>query len=216
VVSYATRADLFQHGLTRGLLEEERRLITSVDVANDRFSIGQHGLAADQVVELVEDEGGTLPSPLATATTYYAKPVAGSESLLQLAATAGGAAISLTDDGTGTFGLFVPINATMDAALEYVSREIDRSLIGHQVELTAPYPVEVVGICAKLAAEELLDRLGRASERITAAAERARRKLPALARGMSLRDAAATASANEPEVWGDGDRGWTLADGAII
>jgi hypothetical protein len=192
------------------------RRICDVDTTNDRFSIAQHGLALDQVVELVEDPGGTLPSPLAKATAYYAIPVASSESLLQLAASAGGAAIDLTTAGTGTFGLFVPIASTISASLEYVSRKIDRYLIAHEVQLTAPYPVEIVGICAKLAARELLSRLGRSSDAVSEAAELAARELPHFARGVSLRDSTATASANESEAWGEDDRSWTLADGAII
>lgn len=213
---YAQRADLYSHGLPRGLLVEERRLITSVDVPTSTLMLGQHGLSTDQLIELVVDEGGALPSPLTAGTAYYAQPVASSESLLRLATSPGGIPVVLTDSGSGTFGLFVPINSTIDACLEYVSRKIDRHLIAHQVQLTPPYPVEVVGICAKIAARELLERLGRASDMIAAAAERAEGELPFLARGVPLRDAAATPAANLAEVWGDEDRGWTLADGGIL
>lgn len=213
---YAEASDLYNHGLPRGLLVEERRLITDVDTTNDRMELAEHGLAADQEVYLVADEDGTLPSPLASATTYYALPVSGSESLFQLATTAGGAAVNLTTEGTGTFGLAVPIAGVINASLDYVTRRIDRKLIAHQVQLTAPYPVEIVGICAKLAAEELLSRLGRSSETISAAAARAIGELNEFVRGVPLRDSAATASANSAVSWGVDLRGWDLDDDGRI
>jgi hypothetical protein len=46
---------------------------------------------------------GTLPAPLALATTYYVRDKA--YNVRKLAATSGGAAIALTDDGTGTHTL---------------------------------------------------------------------------------------------------------------
>jgi len=51
------------------------------------------------IVRLTTTEGD-LPSPLAITTNYHVRDVAGAT--LKLAAAAGGAAISLTDDGTGT------------------------------------------------------------------------------------------------------------------
>ena len=48
----------------------------------------------------LSNSGGALPAPLAAYTDYHVRDVSGST--FKLAATAGGAAVTLTDDGTGT------------------------------------------------------------------------------------------------------------------
>ena len=216
MVAYATADDLYKHGLPRGLLVEQSRQIVSVDAATDRLTLEAHGLAADDVVQFVVDPGATLPDPLSTSTTYYAAPVSGSESLFQVSASEGGAAVDLTDTGSGTFGIVVPLGPTITAVLEYYSRFVDRMATNHVVPFTSPYPNEVVATVAKLAARELLHRLGERSEAIELAAARAERELKVWMRGAPLRDSQATTSANRSQSWGDSARDWGLADGRVI
>lgn len=62
-----------------------------------------HSISDGTAVEVYAEDGGTLPSNLAPNTTYYTRD--GSGSTLKLAATAGGAAISYVDAGSGTLRL---------------------------------------------------------------------------------------------------------------
>ena len=69
-----------------------------VDTALDRIAIAGHGLFDGDTARV--SSTGTLPAPLATATDYFIVGRTGAD--LQVAATAGGAAIDLTSAGTGT------------------------------------------------------------------------------------------------------------------
>jgi len=212
---YCTRSDLYSHGLPRGILGESARPIVAVDIANNRLELGEHGFAADQALVLVTELNGALPSPLVAGVTYYAKLVADSESLFQLAATVGGAAIDLTSVGTKPFGIAPSVNAAIEAAIRYESRIVDTYAIEHKLPLSPPYPEEVVAITAKLAAREAMSRLGRQSDLIDQAAERAIVELRRFARGTSLRDAAAP---EEPNVaaWGESSRMHELEGGRVL
>jgi hypothetical protein len=63
---------------------------------NDYITVTESGWAVDDQITLA---GGSLPSPL-TETTYWVVNVTGTD--LKLSTTQGGAAITLTGDGTGT------------------------------------------------------------------------------------------------------------------
>jgi hypothetical protein len=64
------------------------------------YQLFGHGYSDAQAVTLTTS--GTLPSPLATATTYYMRDVSTNVFFFKLAATVGGAAINLTTAGSGT------------------------------------------------------------------------------------------------------------------
>ncbi len=66
--------------------------------ATDLLTVGNSVFADGDRVRVGTDQGG-LPAPLAIKTDYYVRDV--SEATCKLAATAGGAAIDITDDGTG-------------------------------------------------------------------------------------------------------------------
>lgn len=73
--------------------------IASVDATADTLThAGLRTLVNDQVLRL-SNSGGALPAPLVAGTEYYAKNVA--SKTFQVAATAGGSAINLTDTGSG-------------------------------------------------------------------------------------------------------------------
>lgn len=78
--------------------------IASYDTAGDAVTAKGHDLAADTLVVLT-NSGGVLQSGLATATHYYVKGP--TTDTLQLATTAGGAAVDITGATTGTGQAFV-------------------------------------------------------------------------------------------------------------
>lgn len=67
------------------------------DVALDTLTSTAHGFVTDQALTLVVE--GTLPAPLLTSVTYYARSV--TANTLKLSLSAGGAAIDLLDTGSG-------------------------------------------------------------------------------------------------------------------
>ena len=67
--------------------------------ATDTFTVGNAVFSDADIVRVSTDQGD-LPASLAVDTDYHVRDVSGST--LKLAATAGGDAIDLSDDGTGT------------------------------------------------------------------------------------------------------------------
>lgn len=216
MVAYATHGDLYRHGLPRGLIHEPARPIASVDAATNRLTLANHGYELDDPVQLVVEPGGALPAPLAAGTVYYARPIVDSDSLFELAATAGGAAINITDAGTGTFGIYTPLRAEIDAVLEVTSREVDDMLPAHLVPLEEPYPSAVVAAVCKITARKLLATRGERSETLIEEAGFAVSNLQKWAKGIPLRDERATGPANLAQAWSDGDRGWDLGEGRVL
>lgn len=224
---YGTIAGLYGHGLPRGSLVSRARLIASVDPATDVLELEGHGLPADMPVTLTVDAGGELPSGLSTLTVYYAKLVeleSGifSESLLQLAATAGGAAIDLTDEGAPPFRLHVSGVYAAQWKLEVRSRWVDGLAIAHAVPFEVPYPVEVVELTERAAALDMLLALGNIGlDSHTAAMAGLAMDASRILKGLPIRDEDATGSANSatgasPTATSSGDTwrsdGWPSGD----
>lgn len=65
------------------------------------FTVAGHGLAASDPVR-IWSVGGSVPSPLAQFTTYYAVGATLTSNTFQVSATPGGSAITLTNGGSGT------------------------------------------------------------------------------------------------------------------
>lgn len=206
---YCEHADLRKHGLPPGVLAQQALPVASVSTTGDTLTIADHACAADDPVVLTVDLGSTLPSPLVAGTTYYARPVAGRSDLLQLSATAGGAAVNLTTVGSGTFALLADISeARSYEARRYASRQIDSHMPGEDVPFAAPYPAQAIAYCAKLAARELLRTLGRHDDGVWEMADGALADLVKFLRyGMSLRGAT-TGSAPSTARWGADARNW--------
>lgn len=192
-VSYATREDIYRQGVPRGTLAVPARPIASVDTAANTLELEGHGLATDDPIQFRADAGGSLPSPLAEGATYFAKPYSDGDSRLQVAASEGGSAIDLTTAGANFSLIYAGESGRMiDVAIARASRLVDRHLTAHQVPLALPYPVELVGAVAEIAAASVLAKLGRANDQIKEIAALAREDLKAIAAGIPLRDAAAT------------------------
>lgn len=211
MAAYATRRDLHRYGgIARGLLVGEGRLVASSTASTDRLELESHLFDTDDEVLVRATEGGTLSAPLVAGTTYYVIRV--TDSTFKLAATAGGAAIDLSSDGVS---MVVSAALPIDETLELYSRWVDDLLPAHLVPLTSPYPVVVIAVVARLAGKALLNLDGKSSEIVNAAELVAKAQIERWAKGIPLRDAKATASANlavtstmgaasDPRGWGSG------------
>lgn len=210
MAAYATRRDVYRYGLPRGTLGSDARLVASALAATDLVVLDGHGFETDDEIVVRAEEGGSLPTPLVTGTTYYAIRV--SESAFQVAATAGGAAIDLTSDAVS---MFVAGALPFDEILELYSRFVDPFIPAHLVPLEAPIPVVIVATVAELAAKKLLHLSGQTSVAVNEAELAAKAQLERWAKGVPLRDPRATASANlavtstmgsatDPRGWGSG------------
>jgi hypothetical protein len=195
---YATRDDVYRQGVPRGALVSRGRFVESVDVSTNTLEVEGHGLDSGTPCQVRSDAGGGLPSPLSASVVYYALPVSGSDSLLQLSATEGGAAIDLTTTGAAPFVLFVPLAPMLDDLIEVYSRWLDSLAIGHAVPFSAPVPAWVrhcVAVRTAAHAARVLG-LGTQAEQIFEAERMAISDAMRLAKGPPLRDASATAPAN--------------------
>ncbi len=203
--AYATRADVFKYGLPRGAMGNQSRLVESASTSDDSFELEGHGFETDDRLAFRAVEGGSLPSPLAAGTTYYAIRV--SDSLFKVAASAGGAAVNLTTAGSQ---FVVTADLPFDEILEFYSRWVD-GVIPHLAPLESPYPKIVTGIVAMLAAKRLQEISGVLSESMGAVETGAKAQLERWAKGAVIRDGKATASSNlaisRPVRATDG-RGW--------
>lgn len=155
MVAYADPSDLYDHGLPTGL-SFPSRLVESADPTGDTLELNGHSLALDKAIEFTTDDGGVLPAPLGVGTVYYAKPVDGSDSRLQIAATTGGAAINLTTAGTFPFRLVRSLDGVIEGAIAHWSSVVGRKLIGHVLPMGATVPSEVRSSVAKLAIRSVL------------------------------------------------------------
>lgn len=188
---YSTEADLYAHGLPRGALPNPGRLAASVLASTDAFTLDGHGLAADDPVSFRAEANGSLPAPLAAGTTYYAVPV--TASTFKVAAAAGGAAVNLTTDGVRVVVITPPPIAE---SIAWADRIIDEMAPGHLVPFTDPVPDIIRMTSAELAAGKLLAMRGAASKSIADMVDAAHKRIARWARGVPVRDANATASAN--------------------
>ncbi len=192
---YAEIEDLYAHGVPHGTLVSQALLISSVDATLNRIEVGAHGLVTDREIFFVADEDGVLPAPLAELTAYYARRV--SSSVIEVAATVGGAAIDLTDEGTAPFRLHIDLEAKANGILEAKSRDFDQLAIGHAVPFEVPYPDWVTATVAAGAATEVqwaLRQIG--FEEYKARDDLWFLKTKRIASGGKVRDERATGSAN--------------------
>lgn len=197
MVAYATRADVYNYGLPRGSLYLHARAVASVNVSSNVLVVDGHGCDVNTPIQFDSDMGGSLAAPLVAGVLYYALPVTGIDTHLQVAATVDGAPIDLGDAGEN-MRLIVPIGPQMDALLETFSRWVDSMMIGHTVPLSSPFPDWVRYVVAVRTAAALARALGLGSsaDRILEAERDAIADAARLARGVPLRDGAATAEAN--------------------
>lgn len=203
---YATRADLYRYGLPRGLLANPGRLCASASSLTDLFELDGHGFETDMPLLFRAEEGGELPDPVVHGVTYYAIPV--TDSTFMVSDAVSGAALDLVTSGVS---VVVSTALPIDEVLEFYSRFADGFLPAHLVPLTAPYPITVTALVAELSAKKLLLIARQSSASMTEMEVSAKAQLTRWAKGIPLRDADATASANlavsdsvkaDPRGWG--------------
>jgi len=96
---------------------------------------------------------GTLPAPLSDATTYYVIGYTASTGALQVSATAGGAAVNLSDDGTVAapnefevyYADFAVVGQVRDWSFEISRQEIDVTTIGQTPGQYVPFRSYISG-----------------------------------------------------------------------
>lgn len=81
---------------------------TDVTFGLDTFTVSGHGLISGSKIQFTSTSG-TLPAPLIIDTYYYAINVLGDD--FQLSETEGGAAVNLTDNGTGIHTVTIVANS---------------------------------------------------------------------------------------------------------
>lgn len=146
---YCSRSDVYGW-LPRGVVQRPARLAASVSTALDTLTLDDHGLADDDEITFRAESGGSLPSPLAAGTTYYAS--ATTASTFKVAASAGGAAINLTTAGSN---VLVIATLPWDRWIEDESATLDCTVPAHVVPFaTVPHIVRkyVSAMVAKRAA----------------------------------------------------------------
>lgn len=191
---YCSRQNVYGLGVPRGALVRPTRLIASVDAAQNVLELEGHGFTDGDALQFTVDAGGVLPAPLAVTTIYYAKLLeldddTTSESLFQVAASSGGAALDLVDAGTAPFGVAVPIGPTLDANIETYSRWFDTIAPAEVVPLAAPYPKWVSQIVALRSAVATVTELGLAGfGALIAREDKAIIDALRLAKGLRIRD----------------------------
>lgn len=96
---------------------------------------------------------GTLPAPLSGATTYYVIAYTPATGALQVSATAGGATVALTDDGTAVtpnaFEVYYAapalVGSVREWSFEITRSEIDVTTIGQETTQYAPFRSYITG-----------------------------------------------------------------------
>jgi hypothetical protein len=96
---------------------------------------------------------GTLPAGLSAGTTYYVIAYTASSGALQVSATAGGAAVNITDDGTAAapnefevyYADFAAVGQVQSWSFEISRAEIDVTTIGQTAGQYAPFRAYIPG-----------------------------------------------------------------------
>jgi hypothetical protein len=206
---YCVRADVTAL-LPSGGLPNSARVATG-SASGDYIDCDQHGLAANDPVTFRAEVGGSLPTGLVEGTVYYAIVV--STSRIQVAATAGGAAINLTTAGAN----FVMWRELPWAAWIYAAaRDCDSFLPAHVVPVVEPYPAVLVTANADLAGVRGLLATGGADIDYGARLDQIGKRLTMWAKALPLRGDArstqspvnlaitASAGATDPRGWATG------------
>lgn len=187
MASYATQSDVYKYALPRGSLGNPGRLVAASLAATSTIELEEHGFSTGTPVTFRVTQGGSLSSPLVAGTIYYVLYV--SDSFFQVSATSGGAPITLTTDGVS---VQVATDLPWADVGEFYSRWADAFLPAEAVPLATPYPITVVGIVAQLMAAKMQRLSGTSSESMDKDEIAAKAQLERFAKGIPVRDVAAT------------------------
>lgn len=134
---------------------------TAVDTTDDEITVASYlnfkvGDPVKFSVVNTETGGsgtGTLPAGLTAGTTYYVIAYAASTGIMEVSATAGGAAVDLTDDGTAVapnafqvaYAAPAAVGSVRDWTFEITRSEIDVTTIGQTSGQYAPFRTFITG-----------------------------------------------------------------------
>ena len=132
-----------------------------VSVANDEITVETYlNLKVGDPVQfsIVNSQSGgagsgTLPAGITAATTYYVIAYTASTGVLQVSATAGGASITITDDGTlaapnefqVAYADYAAVGQVQSWSFEISRSEIDVTTIGQTAGQYAPFRAYIPG-----------------------------------------------------------------------
>lgn len=205
-MAYCTASDLYGYGVPRGSIPNPGRLIVAVDTTAHTLELGEHGFSDGDPVTFRAESGGSLPAPLVAGTTYYAIEI--SDSLFQVAATDGGAAVLLATEGSRIVAI-APL--PIAKAIAYASGVIDDSVPAQVVPIENP-PAIIVATCAELAAAKLGYFAGAVGKTLADVLDAAQKRLDRWAAGAAVRGAGgqtSAASAASASVPYDDPTGWS-------
>jgi len=89
---------------------QNRKVVSSIDVATATFTVDCHGLTAG--TKVVFTGGTTVPCGLVLNQIYYVISTGLATSTFKVSTTSGGSAIALTGSATGTFYVATPLDLT--------------------------------------------------------------------------------------------------------
>jgi hypothetical protein len=134
---------------------------SAVDVADDEITVATYlnFKVGDPVVfSVVNTETGasgtgTLPAGISAATTYYVITYTASTGVLKVSATAGGASVTITDDGTAVtpnafevdYAAYAAVGDVREWSFEITREEIDVTTIGQALGQYAPFRRYITG-----------------------------------------------------------------------
>lgn len=164
-----------------GTVPTPARLVSSVATDTEIITLDGHGLATDDIVTF-RTEGGTLPSPLADGTTYYAIRL--TDATFSVATAAGGGALNLTTSGSGVL-VIIPLPWTR--WIEVSSAEVENELAAHLVPITGTVAPIIRAYVAGLVAEKATGRSNAVDPGLAARLIGVRKRFEKWAAGATIR-----------------------------
>lgn len=151
-MGYAARQDVYDLGLgPQAFASRPRPIGTSgnaaadVDLATGTIRLRAHGMTAADIFTIEVTSGGSLPTGASAFVLY--SPIIISADLFRIA----GLPVPLVSAGSG-WAIAVDPERRIDRLCEERSGWIDEHLTAEEPPLRAPYPAQVVGLCARLVA----------------------------------------------------------------
>lgn len=122
----------------------------TANASTDVITATGHDYINTLAVTLSVSGGGTLPAPLVAGTTYYIRDVA--TNTFKLSLTSGGAAIDITNAGTGTFVVIdTPLAESTRTIAEMVRKEISTyGALTNRPAVTVTGPIATSGTTVTL------------------------------------------------------------------
>lgn len=195
MTAYCQQSDVYRF-VPPGTLQAPGRLVSSVSTTAESLTLAGHGLATDDPILFRAESGGSLPSPLAAGTTYYA--IVLTEDTLQVAAAPAGSALNLSSSGSNVI-LIAPLK--WDEWIAEASAAVEQGMPAHKVPLLNDddsVPESVRSYTALLVAQRALAHVGAhtAAAELVAQMPFWSKQVEKWAKGVPLRGTQVPASSN--------------------